>query len=82
MTIIPNQRPVVNRPCPLFRGNPILPSFHGGGGSGPPPYVEPSYFSSTARMPMGQALAQMPQAMHLLTLSAPGARTKIGRAHV
>ena len=24
---------------------------------------------------MGQALAQMPQAMHLLTLSAPGART-------
>ena len=25
-----------------------------------------AYFSSTERMPMGQALAQMPQAMHLL----------------
>ena len=34
-----------------------------------------AYFSSTERMPMGQALAQMPQAMHLLGLSALGALT-------
>src|SRR5699024_5608028 len=33
------------------------------------------YFSSTDKIPMGHALAQIPQAIHLLTVAAPGART-------